>query len=113
MRPLIGLTTMGRVEAGQFALRPDYVDAVRRTGGAAVLIPPEDSRASEVLSRLDALVLTSGCDLAISCNPGTGQPPMNQSDRERDAAELELVQAAVAGGFPTLGICRGLQVLAV
>jgi len=69
-KPLIGVTTYvepaswghwGQVEA---ALVPyDYVRAVERAGGRAVLVPPDEEGVEEVLEALDGLILSGGNDL--------------------------------------------------
>ena len=68
-KPLIGITTYvepaswghWHVEA---ALVPyDYVRAVERAGGRALLVPPDDSGIEEVLDALDGLIFSGGNDL--------------------------------------------------
>jgi GNAT superfamily N-acetyltransferase len=58
------------------------------------VLPP----GSTDVTPLDALVLTGGGDLG--------------SDPARDAGELALLAAARRAGIPTLGVCRGLQLMA-
>lgn len=87
-----------------------YVDAVLEAGGLPVVIP---GRAPlEVLEVVDALVLTGGGDV----DPRTygGDPAAaSEVDPARDEAELALVRAAAERRVPVLGVCRGLQLLAV
>jgi len=71
--------------------------AVRAAGARPVVLPPLAGDAE--LDALDALVLTGGVDLGVS--------------PARDRDELALADAARRAGIPTLGICRGLQLLAV
>ena len=77
------------------------------SGGEAVLLPPG---AVGSLTRLDALLLVGGEDLAVPnwWSAGTPQPPV---DLERDNAEALLVERAQIQGIPTLGICRGAQLV--
>ncbi len=56
-RPSIGITTHGRGENGRFDVNAKYVDAVRRAGGYAVLLPPGETRPEECLEFLDGIVL--------------------------------------------------------
>jgi putative glutamine amidotransferase len=68
-KPLIGITTY--VEPASWghwqleaALIPyDYVRAVERAGGRALLVPPDDDGIDEVLDALDGLVFSGGNDL--------------------------------------------------
>lgn len=118
--PLIGLSTYreqaqwGVWDACADLLPAQYADAVRTVGGAPVLLPPQDpSAAAAVVARLDGMVLTGGADV----DPGRyGTEPHSATAwwrPERDAWELGLLDAADARGLPVLGICRGMQVMAV
>lgn len=90
-----------------------YVERVEAAGGRAVVLPPSAAADDAVLDRLDAVVFAGGADL----DPGTyGQAPHPETAGlrpERDAAELPLMRAALDRDLPVLGICRGMQVMAV
>jgi putative glutamine amidotransferase len=68
-KPLIGITTYVEPAAWghwnvEAALVPyDYVRAVERAGGRAVLVPPDDDGIEEVLDALDGLIFSGGNDL--------------------------------------------------
>jgi putative glutamine amidotransferase len=118
MRPIIGITTY--VEPASWGvwhdldttLVPhDYTEAVTRAGGRAVLVPPDDAD-TDVLRALDGLVLSGGADVDPA-RYGAPREPLTDTRPARDAAELPLVRAALAADLPVLGICRGIQVLAV
>ncbi|HVS02873.1 MAG TPA: gamma-glutamyl-gamma-aminobutyrate hydrolase family protein [Thermoanaerobaculia bacterium] len=111
-RPLIGITTYGR-EDGRYGLPAEYVDAVRRAGGVALLLPPGDERVDELLDRLDGFVLTGGGDLDPACYGCAPHAATDRVDRQRDASELALARAIAERRLPALAICRGCQVLNV
>ncbi|HXF63671.1 MAG TPA: gamma-glutamyl-gamma-aminobutyrate hydrolase family protein [Caldilineaceae bacterium] len=111
--PLIGITTYGRNEEGDYTLPAEYVDAVRRAGGIPLLIPPGEPNLEPVLAVLDGLVLSGGGDLDPSHYASAGHPAIYMVDAERDAFELALARCAAEQPLPTLCICRGLQVLNV
>src|SRR5579859_4870569 len=102
-----------RVEAD--LLPSDYARSVERAGGIPVLLPPfataEAARAA--VGRVDGLLLAGGADI----NPARyGQAPHEQVAAwydERDASELWLLAAADALELPVLGVCRGMQLMAV
>lgn len=116
-RPLIGLTAYAQhvqyghhdLEAGMLPMT--YVRAVHATGGRAVLITP-DEPGTDVLESLDGIVFSGGGDIDPA-NWGAERHPATDTDPVRDAAELKLMKAALDMDLPTLGVCRGLQVMAV
>jgi len=111
--PLIGLTTYGRGADNRYTLPAEYLDAVRRAGGVPVMIAPGESRLEAILGMLDALILSGGGDIDPSRYDGKRHETNYAIDQERDAHELELGRRVIASGMPTLGICRGAQILNV
>ncbi len=111
--PLIGLTTYHSRGEGEYDLPAEYVDSVRRAGAVPLLLPPGESRWADILERLDAVIFTGGGDISPEAYGGIDHPALYMVDRERDASELTLARGAVDAGLPTLGICRGVQVLNV
>lgn len=111
--PVIGITTYGRNEENRFHLPADYVDAVRRAGGLPLLIPPGEPRWRETLRVVDGLILTGGGDIDPQLYGGSGHPTIYNLDHERDESELALAREVLTTGLPTLGICRGMQVINV
>lgn len=111
--PLIGLTTYGRSDDNRYSLPADYLDAVRRAGGVPILIAPGEHRWEAPLQVLDALVLTGGGDIDPDRYRGRRHETNYGIDPERDAFELELARRVIDSGLPTLGICRGAQILNV
>jgi len=118
-KPVVGITTYltparwGVWEMAAALIPYDYVRAVEEAGGRALLVPPSEDGVEETLDAVDALVFSGGSDLDPALY---GQQPHPQTDGvvvERDRAELELLQAALARDMPVLAICRGSQVLNV
>ena len=116
-RPLIGLTAYAQhVQYGQHDLEAGmlpmtYVRAVHATGGRAVLITPDEPD-TDVLESLDGIVFSGGGDIDPA-HWGAARHPETDTDPARDTAELMLMTAALEMDLPTLGVCRGLQVMAV
>ena len=123
-RPTIGITAATEDvsygawdEVPSFISPASYVQAVQRAGGRPILLLPDPEDAEDpngVLDLVDALILTGG---AGDVNPVLyGEEPHHETgpiQDERDAYELALARAAVEHGIPTLGICRGMEVLNV
>ncbi len=92
-----------------------YVDAVRRSGGRAVMLPPggDDEEASATVASLDGLVVTGGPDID-PVRYGASRHSRTQAPATlRDAWDLAVTGHALRLGVPLLAICRGMQVLNV
>ena len=95
----------------------DYVRQVERAGGLVVLVPPrldaDDALAAEVLDRIDGLVIAGGADVEASRYGAEPHLSVQAARRDRDELELALARVSAARDVPVLGICRGMQVMAV
>ncbi len=122
-RPLIGISCYA--EPASWGVWRDvpaavlpwgYVDHVARAGGYPVLLPPVPPEADEpagIIAGLAGLIIAGGPDVD-PVRYGQSPHPATQAPRpERDATEAELLAAAVQADLPLLGICRGMQVMAV
>ena len=110
---IVGLTTYGCNQAGNYTLPADYVSALRRAGAVPVLLPPGEARVTSVLDRLDAVVFAGGGDIDPSVYGGNHDPTIYMVDRDRDEMEIALARLAVQRDIPTLAICRGAQIMNV
>lgn len=112
--PILGVTTYApRTDLARYSLPVAYVHAVRRAGVLPWLIAPGEPRLEELLPHLDGLLLTGGGDLDPALYDGAAHPTLYGIHRERDDMELDLARLAFERGLPTLGICRGCQVVNV
>jgi putative glutamine amidotransferase len=93
----------------------DYFRAVQRAGGVPVLLPfvEDEAGAAEVLDHLDGLMLAGGEDLDPLLFGELPHPRTGRISPERDTAELAYARVALGRDMATLGICRGIQLLAV
>ncbi len=116
--PLVGLPTLA-IPPGpkppRFGINQSYVRALTAAGCAPVLIPllDDDERLRAIYDRLDGIVFPGGADVAPQ---EYGEEPigdLNVVEAPRDRTELTLARWAFADDLPTLGICRGQQVLNV
>ena len=99
---------------GAYALPEPYVAALVAAGARVALLPPvQPGAATELLDRVDGLLLAGGGDIEPARYGAADHPAQYGMDPDRDELELGLATEAVAMGVPTLGICRGLQLLNV
>ena len=84
-------------------------------GGTPVIIPPvaDSTVIINTLEHLDGLILTGGGDHNPLWMGEEPSPRLHNINQERDAAELMLVRLAFNRQIPMLGICRGIQTLAI
>ena len=120
MRPRIGITSWHRNDADRLerwvAIRDTYTGAVRAAGGLPIILPIGDDDPElidEYLAAVDGLLFTGGEDIAPAYYGEARDERCQEPDPERDLFEIHLARAALAQQVPTLGICRGLQVLNV
>jgi len=119
--PVIGLTTYReRAAYGVWDQRADllpteYAEGVTSTGGIPILLPPVDEHgaADVVVARLDGLVISGGADIDPSAYGAEPHERTANWRPDRDAWEAALLTAAEARGIPVLGVCRGMQLMAV
>jgi putative glutamine amidotransferase len=114
-RPAVGVT-IGYDErrSGLHLLRQDYLRSVQAAGGLPLILAPgRPEDASDLLDRVDALILTGGSDVDPALYGQDPHPKLGPVIRERDDFELALCREALRRDLPLLAICRGHQVLNV
>lgn len=122
--PLIGITER-RLSTAQIAGVPatildtwmsaqlvNYSHAVHRAGGIPVHLSRE-SDAAALAARLDGLVFAGGFDVDPRLYGSVPGPKSTVIDPRSDRFEISLALEALQHDLPTLGICRGMQLLNV
>lgn len=96
-------------------MRDRYYSQVVRAGGIPVIIPPVDDKDVIVntLDHIDALLLTGGGDHNPLWFGQEPSPLLHSINATRDLPELLITRLAFNRQIPMLGICRGLQTLAL
>ncbi len=114
MRPRIAITA----DAERLA-DPGYLAAYRRAlekaGADPVLLAdaaePED--VARALGSFDGLLLPGGADIDPGLYGGRDHPTLSKAPEAYDRLEMTAARHALRSGLPTLGICRGVQVMNV
>ena len=123
MKPLIGLSGR-RLPAESIplfdytALHGEEVDVhlseypkVLEKAGALPVQLTRNTDATEVVQRLDGLVMTGGADPDPELYGESPHPQLGPIERGRDDWELALIRAALDARLPMLCVCRGAQLL--
>lgn len=112
-RPLIGIT--GDVQGDDVQLRNPYCQQVLAAGGVPLIIPPmEDRRAIvNILETIDGIIFSGGGDFNPLWSGEEPSPALGHINSKRDRFELLVALLARNRQLPTLGICRGMQAIAI
>ena len=112
-KPIIGIT--GNYGELTCKLAEGYYKSIVRAGGVPVIIPPlsDTDVIINTLEHLDGLVLSGGADYDPRYVGEEPWPTLGTINEERDLPELLITQLAYNRQIPILGICRGIQTLAM
>ena len=112
-QPVIGIT--GNYEDNICKLSHGYFQSVVAAGGVPMIIPPVEDANTLVntLDRIDALILSGGGDINPLFGGDEPSPRLRGINQKRDLPELMITRLAYNRQIPILGICRGIQALAV
>ena len=115
-RPVIGISASRSEEQRRLSLSETYLNAVYRAGGMPMVFPSsitDEKAIDEMLDLVDGVLLSGGIDVHPRYFGEEILPECGAIDETRDAFELTLTRRAIERGMPVLGICRGIQVLAI
>ncbi|WP_375056184.1 gamma-glutamyl-gamma-aminobutyrate hydrolase family protein [Zobellella sp. DQSA1] len=117
--PVIGITldiehTPGYAHEPWYALRENYCSAIASAGGLPVALPHEQAAADRYLDLIDGLVISGGM---YDIHPELyGEVPGQEklvTKEGRTRFERRLIEGALSRDIPLIGICGGMQLLAV
>jgi putative glutamine amidotransferase len=114
-KPVIGITVAHCTEELKSYPRAFYVESIRKAGGQAILLPLVKTveEAQDILVLVDGLILSGGGDISPVIFKELPQSGIGGCLPDRDQSEILLAQIALQWDKPILGICRGIQVLAI
>ncbi len=103
--------------SGRFCLHRAYANLIWQCGGVPVALPfsaDQSASAKELCETVDGILFSGGGDV----HPKYYGSQVEDSatfcpEPERDVFELALFDVAIRKSIPMLGICRGIQLMAV
>lgn len=112
-RPVIGIT--GNYGDLTCKLAEGYYKSVLKAGGIPIIIPPlaDTDAIINTLDIIDGLILSGGGDYDPCYANEEPDPKLGEINEERDLPELFITRLAYNRQIPILGICRGIQTLAM
>ena len=112
-RPVIGIT--GNYGENTCKLAEGYYRSVQKAGGVPVIIPPlaDTDSIINTLEHIDGLILSGGADYNPLYANEEPIPALSGINSERDLPEILMTRLAYNRQIPILGICRGIQTLAM
>lgn len=112
-KPVIGINVDPDEATSLYQIPSRYVDAIRKSGGIPVLlppVPPEDLAIT--LKKVDGVVMIGGDDYPPSLYNEKQHETVELMPKERSDYDVELARAILkTDRLPFLGICAGCQVL--
>lgn len=113
-KPIIGVSCSHTGNTSSSAGKT-YTETILKAGGLPILIPvmEDDEAIDEILSLVDALILTGGEDIHPAYFNEDPIPELGSVNDARDIYDLALIRLASERRIPLLGICRGEQLINV
>lgn len=114
MKPVIGIVSSFDVDEQGYFCPAHYVRAIEKAGAHPLILPyTKADDVNSVLDFLSGVVLSGGGDFTPELYGVAPHPSLQQIVPERDNFEFALARSALDRRMPTLGICRGMQLLNV
>ncbi|MEG0493709.1 MAG: gamma-glutamyl-gamma-aminobutyrate hydrolase family protein [Clostridia bacterium] len=113
--PMIGISgSIDKEDTKHFLLR-DYMLSIIAAGGIPLMLSPDmdEQMLGDCLTRMDGLLLAGGNDVNPVLYGHLPVEALGEVNPLRDAFELRLLRQAALFKLPTLGICRGIQMMNV
>ncbi len=113
-QPIIGLTCDKEQGTNRVFLRQPYVDAVVQAGGVPMMLPLCSESIPHYLTLCDGFILTGGDDPIMESFGEATHPQATPVHPDRQTFEIEFLNALnQTRTHPLLGICLGMQMMAL
>lgn len=116
MRPWIAIVgELIEAERSETRLSQRYAEAIERAGGLPFVVAySSEGLLDGLVERADGLVFSGGDDFDTArLGLGPTHPAARPVPARKQDFDLALARRALAAGLPTLGICYGMQLLAL
>ena len=113
-KPIVGITTDIRDQ--YFLIEEQYSRAVANAGGIPILIPSISENKGllkDIVTRIHGLLLPGSRDMDPKHYNEEPHPKLRPIEDQRTESELKILDEALSGKKPILGICGGMQLINV
>lgn len=115
--PIVGITpdiTEPKPASQRAMVALTYAHAVSQAGGLPIILPPDPALIPQQLKLCSAIILTGGDDPRTEPFGHPTHPQANPIHPQRQVYELALLEALDHHpNIPTLGVCLGMQLMAL
>ena len=114
--PIIGIVPSALPDQNKVELRNPYVEAIASAGGAPLILPLVANKAvyETLFPMVDGFLLTGGADISPERYYSHEHSPKSDDPTIlREEIECLILSYAYKFDVPTLGICRGMQMMNV
>lgn len=115
MKPLIGISAEINPTTNMCEANHEYALAVAAAGGIPMVLAPlsdDPAYIEDVLASLDGVLLSGGGDIdPRAYGEANAHPSVCSVNEQRDRFELRIARRAFVLNLPTLGVCRGMQIM--
>lgn len=112
-KPLVGIVPLVDEDRESLWMLPGYMEGLTQAGAIPVMLPLTADREdlARLVEELDGVLLSGGHDVDPAVYGEKTLPQCGVPCTPRDEMEKILLELALEGDKPVLGICRGLQFL--
>ena len=113
MKPIIGVMPLWDEDKNSIWMLPDYLEAVKKTGGVPFVFPflEEDADILRLTPLCDGFLFTGGQDVAPLLYGEEEAKELGECCEKRDHMEQIVLKEALREDKPVFGICRGIQLI--
>lgn len=112
-KPIIAVVPLADYERQSIWMHPGYLQGLLEAGAVPFILPFTDQGPDiyQLLSHADGLLVTGGQDVGPELYHAKKSPRCGECSQDRDFLDINCLKYAVDNDLPTLGICRGIQIM--
>lgn len=112
-KPIIGIMPLIDTDKKSYWMLPGYMNGITLSGGLPLMLPltSDEETLSQIAHECDGFLFTGGQDVSPALYGEVPSKTCGECCSLRDEMEQKLLPIILELDKPTLGICRGIQIL--